>query len=317
MQFDKTNEVEQKIISKFNNERETMAAITPVSHTIGSVCVATGSSTQGKQSIFEDLVVSESESILHSRNPYIICNEKGIEETLQKISQEPEKEHGVYLGFAFEFNYNVLVQRCVECAFICDIDGKLNQLYHWVEKTICQVKSSRDFLDLFRTMLSENSSFYFGIGWDGTEEVIDHFSKTEYGWLSSESKFTKIQSLYREGKIKHLNINLIKDCQTFEAIGAWMTKHHYTLDVLYISNIPEWIEGMQERERLRENIMNILCQDTILIDAKKIPDKGGGWPVQRVSKGIISEKDLPNFLPEPSHKRKRPKCSLEKKPINL
>lgn len=206
--------------------------------------------------------------------PYILTTEVGQAEALQKVKTYPEKKKGIFLGFAYEFNYHLLAERSTEHAFICDINKRMHMLYKFIAKTIVGCETRADFLQAKKNEFEKYKDIYFGFE-DGVERIIDYFKETEYSWLSSDEKFLKIKQLYLDKKIHHLNLDLEKDTKFFEELGTWATDKGYVLDVVYVSNIPEWIKRTGLISAVKENLLKIMAPETVLIDARLIDPKSG------------------------------------------
>lgn len=228
--------------------------------------------------------------------PYIVTSEKGQAEALEKVRGYPEKKNGIFLGFAFEFNYHLLAERSVQHAFICDINLRMHMLYKFIENNIVGCESREAFLQKLKAEFEKKKNKYFGFS-DGVEKIIDYFKETQYSWLSSDEKFLKIRQLYRDKKIQHLNLNLEKDFQAFERLKNWATQNGYEFDVVYVSNIPEWVIRTGSISALKGNLLKIITEKTLLIDARLENSKDS--PVIRVS-----TKQDPTFLSFEQPKRK-------------
>ena len=237
--------------------------------------------------------------------PYIITSEEGQTEALQKISQYPLKPKGIFLGFALEFNYHLLALRPTNMALICDINARMHNLYNFIAQTIVVENMNRQkFLLSLKNELETNKEYYFSTEDINIDNVIKHYSEKEFSWLFSDEKFLKVQNLYLDGKIKHLNLDLEKDKQFFVSLEEWMKQENYTLDVVYVSNIPEWFQtlGNGRIDKMKRNLLNVMDSNTIFVDAKKKDSSGS--PIVRVSINIDNEKGFPSFEAERRKKTK-------------
>ena len=236
--------------------------------------------------------------------PYILTTEIGQNEALIELNDYPAKENGVYVGFAFEFNYHLLAQRPMQMAVICDINARMHKLYDFVAKTIIHCSTRTAFLAKFRTELETNVMYYYGTNEIDIDAIINYYSNKEFSWLSSEERFLQIKSLYQENKIVHLNLNLSEDIDFFGNLKKWMDHKGYELDVVYVSNIPEWLNnaGSSALARMEANLLRIMSKNTIFVDAKR--REGRGEPLVRVTDNI-KRNGFPSFRPEKSMRKRK------------
>ena len=234
--------------------------------------------------------------------PYLMTTEEGHEAGLQALSSYPEKENGIYLGFAFEFNYHVLATRNVQKAYICDINPRMHTLYAWVQKNIIETSDRTEFLRKFEHELTSNSDYYLGYTSTG-REVIEHFTSKEFSWLYKDSTYATIRQLYLAGKIIHLELNLSADQATFQNLALSARQNGQVFDVIYLSNIPEWIYRSGSLEKMKANLATLITPETILVDAKQKYWETGK-PVVRVTPNLIQD-GLPRFKPNPKRRPER------------
>ena len=143
--------------------------------------------------------------------PYILTTEVGQPAALEFIRSINPLKNGLYLGFAFEFNYHLLAERPFELAWICDVNSRMHTLYKFIETTIVTTPNRDSFIEAFRKELFEKGDHYFSYEGGFAEKVIAHYLNEKFSWLHSEEKFLRIRSLYMERKIHHVNLNLVED----------------------------------------------------------------------------------------------------------
>lgn len=234
---------------------------------------------------------------------YLVTTECGQKENLEELSKRPSKSNGVLLGFAYEYNYNILAVRPMARAIICDINGRMHEFYQWTADNISKYETPEDFLKAFQNKIDENPARYLHIARNSTE-VVEHYTQ-DFMWTSNFTSYKRVRQMYLEGRITHLNLNLSEDTSYFNELRLWAQDHGYVFDVIYLSNIPEWIynDGMNAVERMKSNLMTILSPETLLIDAKQ-EEAGKGAPKLRLTTNITIKKGLPSFTPVPPKKRK-------------
>ena len=227
--------------------------------------------------------------------PYLMTTETGHKEALKEIFALPTPSNGVYLGFAFEFNYHVLAKREVQKAFICDINPRMHTIYNWIAKTIVTAKDRKDFLEKFEAELNKHPEYYLCSS--TTQETIEHFISHRWSWLYSDKNYAQIRQLYFEGKIEHRYLNLTDKTGQFQDLGNWARDNGYVFDIVYLSNIPEWIwnAGRHHIQTMQENLNELLSPSTLLVDAKKERWETGA-PKVRVATDV-SKQGFPSFRP--------------------
>jgi hypothetical protein len=234
---------------------------------------------------------------------YLLTTECGQKENLEKLLETPPKANGVLLGFAYEYNYNILAVRPMARAIICDINRQMHEFYKWTANNIPKHETPKEFLEAFQSKIDENPTGYLHLA-QNSKEVMKHYTK-DFMWTSNFTSYEIVRNMYIKGKISHVNLNLSEDTVYFNQLRLWAEKNGYVFDVIYLSNIPEWIHnnGMQAVERMRNNLMEILSPQTLLIDAKQ-EESGKGEPKLRLTTHITNKKGLPSFTPNATKKRK-------------
>jgi len=230
--------------------------------------------------------------------PYLKSTESGHAESLEEMRAIPAKDNGVYLGFAFEFNYHLLAERPVQKAYICDINPRMLALYEDIERLVVQHEDRNAFIKALRSELSTYSEYYFGLS-EPVEEVLTHLTTLEHSWLASDRKYETIRGLYLNHKIVHLSLDVAKDRARFEEIAQELQRNRWVLDCVYLSNIPEWLYNSRNLDALENNLGLILSTDTVLIDAKK-EFWESGMPKVRITRDPMAK--LPNFNPNKRRK---------------
>ncbi|MBF5059509.1 hypothetical protein [Candidatus Neptunochlamydia vexilliferae] len=233
---------------------------------------------------------------LVSTSPYIITSEIGQTDAIKTIIQKSSKKKGVLLGFAFEFNYNLLANGLeVDQAIICDIDEKMHELYQFIAKTIVRTPTKEEFLKAFKTEL-ENRCSYYNTGREA-EEVIEYYTLQAHSWLSTGPGFKKVRTLYQEKRIHHRNLNLFSDKDYFKKVATWAEKCQYIFKVIYVSNIPEWAYRQNKLSEMTTNLQWLLSPETIFVDTKQEMWESGK-PKIRFFQGTKLPSSRPNIRVE-------------------
>lgn len=239
--------------------------------------------------------------------PYVLTTEIGHLEALSQLKLLPAAQEGLYLGFAFEFNYHVLAQRPVKFAWICDINQRMHALYTFVANTIIRSPTREAFLYAFRDELKSKADDYFGCDQGLENRVIDYYVNREFSWLHTDERFFAIKKLYHMGQIQHLNLDLVEDSSFFAQLKQWAEHNQLAFDIVYVSNIPECLQRSQAHTaltKMKANLLKIMSPQTILIDAKQQSCETGD-PVLRVTSKIQDAETFPLFK-TPRQKKLKP-----------
>jgi hypothetical protein len=226
--------------------------------------------------------------------PYLVTTEEGQVEALHALSRVPPPSNGVLLGFANEFNYNILANRDVKRAVICDINARMHRVYQWTEENIRKYDYPSDFLVAFRSEIEKHPDIYESY-LATPAGVIEHYEQ-DFMWTGDLRSYQKIRAMYQAGLITHVNLNLIRDEAYFDSLALWASENGYVFDSIYVSNIPEWAVRGSGLNEMKNNLLKVLNPNTILIDAKQVRFESGK-PRLRLSRGIVSMETFPDFKP--------------------
>lgn len=245
-------------------------------------------------------------------NPYILTTEIGQSAALEQLRLLKPNKEGLYLGFAFEFNYHVLAERPVKFAWIGDINKKMHTIYQFIETTIVKTENKDAFIEAFRKELEEKEVYYFSWKEQFPSKVIDYYLTREFSWLYTEEKFQRIRNLYLNHQIQHVNLDLVKDTSFFVQLKKWADFHNCQFDIVYASNIPEWLQRTSylATTTMKANLLQIMSPQTIFIDAKQEAFECGE-PILRLTQYIQDAESFPHFHPA------RNKGSVRMKPLQL
>lgn len=244
--------------------------------------------------------VMEPKEFYSDEPPYVLTTEIGQQAALESIRLRNPLKNGIYLGFAFEFNYHLLAERPFELAWICDINSRMHTLYQFIETTIVTTPTRDSFIEAFRKELEAKGDYYFSHEGGFAKKVIDHYLNEKFSWLHSEEKFLRIQDLYRNHRIHHVNLNIVDDSGYFAQMKMWAETNGYRFDTIYVSNIPEWLQrtDLVSVTKMKANLLKIMSPETHFIDAKQTSFEHGE-PVVRITRDIFDAESFPEFAPPP------------------
>jgi len=200
---------------------------------------------------------------------YALSNEKG-QELVQSLTQAQTSD--LHLGFACWLNFDIIAKTNVPRAIICDIDTDMIALFNTLRSCVIEANTIDEFIDLFWNQLEKTKDF---VGLPGIDyEFVDNKEKfakkvKSIGWLSDETQFKYIKSLYSEGKIIHRNVD-ITDKDAFKQLAQWKNDQNANFHTVYTSNIPEWLyQSNGGLKKLETNMREILDTHTTVLTAFK------------------------------------------------
>ncbi len=196
---------------------------------------------------------------LKDAKPYITCNERGQEDILKALSNFKKPSQALHLGWSIEFNYKILCARRSDFAILCDINTRVFDFYDLFKDALLQAETSSECLNLLQSNLEKQSS-YFNYRHQQLNQIIDSYA----AWLSDADNFNYLKSMYTEGKIRHLALDLMDEENKAYALMEWIKSNGYTLDTLYLSNIGTWV---RYQPPFMSNVLTLTDENTLCIDA--------------------------------------------------
>jgi|GEM_PF-5754248 len=215
-----------------------------------------------------------------STKPYILSNESRRENTLQTLQKTQAAANGLHIGFSCWENYDFIAARKSCGAILSDISTSVYELHEAVKEMILASKDRSEFVERFIVFLEKHPEYERE---NSCAESIRSELQRNGSWLSEDAAFSAIQSLYRNGRIFHLRMNLC-DREGFEVISKWMQQNGLACDTFYLSNIPDWLmenQGLDAMRRVKMAINRVLNRDTLVIHASEHFREDTGMP-QRV-----------------------------------
>lgn len=226
-----------------------------------------------------DLHLKNLQYLKDLKNIYYFSNECGQKETLEKLKSFPSISQGAYIGFSGLFNFDVIVARKPEIAFICDISPIVLKFFSIVRMCVLKATDRKEFIDILlenlekRGMFDDSIKDYLPADVPKKDALRTYFInqlENENSWLYSDESFMIIKRLYENNKLYHLALNAIDTQDNFRILSNWFAANGYKLDTLYISNIFDWIKKSDSKQSdFVKNMFSIKTKETIIIDARK------------------------------------------------
>lgn len=240
-------------------------------------------------------------SCLTSGPIYVACNEGHYHETLQYLKHLPLVGNGIHIGWACQFNYDVIAIRHPQQAIICDINSGMHHLYEKINELIKLNNNKKDFLEQLNEFLNhpevaENLSYNYEYRSPG--ELLK-FLTHEDSWLSSDESYEYVRTMHIEGRITYLALDITNDSGYFTELRQWIDNSGYQVDTLYASNIVEWLKTPQAQGYYRINLELLMTAHSHFIYAKRPGLDRKENPQQVVAQQIPQE-----YIPEPKYSKK-------------
>ena len=179
-------------------------------------------------------------------------------------------------------------------SYIIMIDNSLRVQFFWeeIQKIISRCSSKDDAFNKIKSLIREQSKRFWTSSikfWsrkdqcyktskEWTEESVQKLEeevlKTKLSWFSTQKRYEKIKRVFDAGYFVFKLIDL-RDFKNVQALSQINNQLGITLDTVYISNIPEWVEAKSDLpffysaiNELRQSMTN----ETLLIDTKTRPN---------------------------------------------
>lgn len=232
-------------------------------------------------------------------HPFLLTTETGHPGIFQAIDKVAEDEESHYLGFAFEFNYNLLARRKFKKAYICDIAPCMAHLYGWVQDAVMRTDSRKEFMAQFQEELFVHHDRYFPeldmvsdkmlIAY--LQDVFTHYATYDYSWLRDDASYSRVRALYQNGQIVHFKLNLAQDTGTITALAQEASRLGRVFGVLYITNIAEWVrfKDNDNYDTMIQSLELLLSKQTLLVDSKRAK------PFKGLAASRLSVGEIPDF----------------------
>lgn len=120
------------------------------------------------------------------------------------------------------------------------------------------------------------------IEWDKFKGKI----KDETSFASSDEKFKLVQSIFREGHFKFLQMDMA-DSDSFVALGEALKAHDLHPDTIYVSNIEEWVKDIGHHDDFNRSLSAIKKVDSIVVDSERPKSETPGLYHKLIQRVII------------------------------
>lgn len=247
---------------------------------------------------------------------YINTNENGVMETAHSLNSFPLVEGGIHIGFSGWHNFDIMAQRFSSRGLICDINPENTLFLATALKYIRMYEDKDAFIERMTLFIKkyhydgvrdasrssilgkiQPKSIKFSLNVSDEAPYLEHFSVfeevmlekvRETSWLYTQERYNHIRKLALADKIAVITESICAD-HVFKSIRNLLIDNFMCIDTVYISNIGEWMNGVDQRENFLQTVRALLMSNnTILIDAIRPEEKAVVSLTQRcITKGSL------------------------------
>lgn len=207
-----------------------------------------------------------------SKRPYVLTNESNQPATVAALRSIPRPDKPFHIGFSGWENYNLMVARQSCGALLGDINNTVMELFRKTQATVLLSKTRQDFVENILLELEPQKERFFREDCGMDSSAIRSELTREGSWLSTDASYGYVQSLYAEGKIAHIRLD-ISDRAAFAKVDAWLKANQLTCDSQYLSNIGDWFLLMEDGGKgirsMKASVNRIITESTVIIDASE------------------------------------------------
>lgn len=202
--------------------------------------------------------------------------------------------------------------------YIIMIDNSLRVQFFWkeIQKIVSECSLKEDAFKAVKSLILEQSELFWNSSlkfWsrkdqryknskEWTEEAIQKLDEevchTKLSWLSTQKRYEKVKRVFEKGHFVFKCIDLC-DHAKVRILSKVINELGITLDTVYISNIPEWVEAKQHLPffyRAINELRQSMTNQTLLIDTKPRPTRSEPL-MQRVRRKIRTANLQESFPP--------------------
>lgn len=210
---------------------------------------------------------------------YITTNEKNLAETDQLLTTHPLRENSIHIGCASWHNLDIMCKRKSKFGLIVDFNPKNAE---FIKKTIEIVQASESRKVFVSNMIAYLNSLegmerdiFFHKDQDGLPtQRIEKELLREGSWLQNQESYEFIKNLASSDRITAITED-IKNHKKFSEIREYLDAHHILVDTVYLSNICNFMETVDDQESFAKSITHMMDSDTLFINCPRIKHTDG------------------------------------------
>lgn len=230
---------------------------------------------------------------------FLTSNERGFDQTLEKYAQA-EATGNTLIGVSGFFILDLAAARqvkpLIKNIILLDRSDRVQFFWHAINEI---VKTSSHFLEATQKIkqhLLNEKNRYFSSGWDYNDDkryeftlsTLENHIRLNLSWLSSEEKYGKIHKIFIKNRFTFLKLDFFED-RSFPDLANCLKTKNYQVDTLYLSNIWEYADSLEQRQNYYRNIKQIILPATSLI----LTNSGRCIKCEPLNQRLISLKQMP------------------------
>lgn len=179
------------------------------------------------------------------------CQEQKVKETFATLYQAPSRFKCLHIGVGFQMNYNILAMNSPDVALVLDRNNSMYKAHEAAASLILKHESAQGFVAAMSAYAEANSEDYI---------PADPHNNSNCAWHISEEAYGAVRNMYQEGRVKHLNADLLNETQSCALIARWAKVEGYTLETVYTSTLQEeaHLYGTQiNRDTFKANLKSL------------------------------------------------------------
>lgn len=225
----------------------------------------------------------------HDTTVFQLCNEKHRARTLVKLGKYPKIPESLHFGFSCWANYDIMAERQSKYGILCDISPAAIKYLDELRNMILLSSDLDSFIKLFRAEFYEAPLI--------CKTISEEKNRPRY-WVGDGDKFLYIQKMYKEGRIKHVQLNMSNNTGMFSKINDFIKQKGWRVDTIYTSNVREWIATRRMKKSFyinksyniaNENLKLLIVPETIFIEAQRRVLRSKVRAVQSLTVGGMPE----------------------------
>lgn len=219
---------------------------------------------------------------------WLLSNEFGIEDTLQKLRDEPRASSGVHIGVAGFLNLDIMAVRRPDSAVLTDINDHMVETFQilrtvlmgpeLLDQDLTTEQKRKKFVELFIEVLRKrymNNYFVETISnQEGYENTLRTLPSNPNSWLGTDEGFEHVQKMFLDGNVAIFRMDWT-DVVQVKKLSEALAERGLSVDTLYVSNVKEFYDnprrGNSDFIADYETMFDLLASSqTLIIEAPRL-----------------------------------------------
>lgn len=211
---------------------------------------------------------------------FLTTNEAKAKNTLDTLAATPIKGDAM-IGVSGFFILNAAAQRTkssdpsqkIKKIIVLDRSSRVEHFWEHVKEIICEASAREEVFENLLDLLEKEKNRYYGesdldfLYYKQALKGLDRDVKAHTSWLSDDLRFKTIQEIFKNDGFIFRRINLSDDQKT-KSIHRILEEHGLAVDTLYLSNVADYMENAEEKDRFIQTVRNLTEKSTLIIHAQ-------------------------------------------------